>query len=550
MMKTAQILMIGLCLAIFSSFSTQINAQSPKAAPDKCPSAPCPCEGGFVEFSLYYFGEDNVDISVYRNDNQNFLITSFMGVMSGDLLTVNGAGLPGGTLSIYTYFQVTNASKETCTTRIYSRCPTNAWPGAEDDLSVLGKTFGDFTVYSYTDLVNSVQCTIADADQDWHVGGNVVEAPSNTMGSRNDEAVQFITNDLVRGVISNTGDYGIGTDAPDARLDVHGDVIIEETLDVNGITRVNDATSSTNPGNGALIVAGGAGIDENVNIGNDLDVANDGHIGGSLGVNTDNPNARLDVHGDAIIESTLDVDGITRINNGSQSNSAATGALRVAGGAGIGLNLNVGQNLDVNQNANVDGNARVGGNGYIAGNLGVGTTNPLQKLHVVGNRIRLGNAGNNRFVDLRIDGAGNDINSFGQDLFIRSMNNENVYINSQPGDGRVGIGTTNIPAGYLLAVDGNVICEEVRVQLSGNWPDYVFANNYQLKPLSEVEAQINTLGHLPDSPSAAEVETSGIELSKIVTTQQKQVEELFLYVIELNKKIERLEAENKELKKQ
>lgn len=549
-MKTAQILMIGLCLAMFSSFSLQINAQDSKSVPDKCPTAPCPCDGGFVEFSLYYFGEDNVNIDVYSDNDQNDLITSFAGVNSGQLLTVSGAALSGGTLAIYTYFVVTYATKESCTTRIYSRCPTNAWPGAEDDLRVLGKTFGDFTVFSYTDFDNNQQCSIADVDQDWHVGGNVVEAPQNTMGSRNDEAVQFITNDLVRGVISNTGDYGIGTDAPDARLDVHGDVIIEETLDVNGITRVNDVTSSTGPGNGALIVAGGVGINENVNIGNDLDVANDGHIGGNLGVNTDTPDARLDVHGDAIIESTLDVDGITRINNASQSSNASNGALRVTGGAGIGMNLNVGQNLDVNQNANVDGNATIDGNGYIGGNLGVGTTNPLQKLHVVGNRIRLGNSVNNRFVDLRIDGAGNDINSFGQDLFIRSMNNEDVYINSQPGDGRVGIGTTTIPNGYLLAIDGNVICEEVRVQLSGNWPDYVFAKDYDLKPLHEVEAQIAKVGHLPDSPSAAEVEKSGIELSKMVTTQQKQVEELFLYVIELNKKIERLEAENKALKNQ
>lgn len=549
-MKTAQILTIGLCLAMFSSFSLQINAQDSKSVPDKCPTAPCPCDGGFVEFSLYYFGEDNVNIDVYSDNDQNDLITSFAGVNSGQLLTVSGAALSGGTLAIYTYFVVTYATKESCTTRIYSRCPTNAWPGAEDDLRVLGKTFGDFTVFSYTDFDNNQQCSIADVDQDWHVGGNVVEAPQNTMGSRNDEAVQFITNDLVRGVISNTGDYGIGTDAPDARLDVHGDVIIEETLDVNGITRVNDVTSSTGPGNGALIVAGGVGINENVNIGNDLDVANDGHIGGNLGVNTDTPDARLDVHGDAIIESTLDVDGITRINNASQSSNASNGALRVTGGAGIGMNLNVGQNLDVNQNANVDGNATIDGNGYIGGNLGVGTTNPLQKLHVVGNRIRLGNSVNNRFVDLRIDGAGNDINSFGQDLFIRSMNNEDVYINSQPGDGRVGIGTTTIPNGYLLAIDGNVICEEVRVQLSGNWPDYVFAKDYDLKPLHEVEAQIAKVGHLPDSPSAAEVEKSGIELSKMVTTQQKQVEELFLYVIELNKKIERLEAENKALKNQ
>ena len=585
MMKTAQVFLLGLFLAAMTSLTAQVKT----ITPDVCPADPCPCEGGFESFSLYYFGEDNVDIDVFRN-NGSYLITSFTNVMSGDLLTVDGSGLPGGILSIYTYFSVTTADKETCMTRIYSRCPSNAWPGAQDDLRVLGKTFGDFTVYSYTDLENSMTCTIANADQDWHVGGNVVEAPQNTMGTRNDEAVDFITNDQVRGTITNTGDFGMGTATPDARLDVHGDVIIEETLDVNGITRVNDNSSSTTPANGALIVAGGVGVGENINVGDELDVTNDAHVGGSLGVNTDTPDARLDVHGDAvieetldvngvtsvndnssstspangalivaggvgvgenvnvgdeldvtndahvggnlgvntdtpdarldvhgdaIIESTLDVDGITSINNGAQSVNTSTGALRVNGGAGIGLNLNVGQDLNVAQDADISGN------GYIAGNLGVGTTSPSQKLHVVGNRMRLGNLANTRFVDIRIDGTGNDINSAGQDLFIRSFDGENVYINSQPNDGRVGIGTTTIPTGYLLAVDGNIICEEVRVQLSQNWPDYVFAKDYDLKPLTEVEAEIKTIGHLPDTPSAAEMENNGIQLSQIVTTQQK-----------------------------
>lgn len=543
MMKTAQILFIGLFIVLMNSLSAQSDAKAFSGSTPSCPP-PCPCEGGFVEMKVYYFGEDNADIEVYRNNNENFLITSFSGVNSGDLLTIDGSGLPGGTLGIYTFFSTSSAGKETCITRIYSRCPSNAWPGATDDLAVLGKTFGDYTVYAYTDSENNSECTIAYADQDWHVGGNVVEAPNNTLGTRNDESVRFITNDQVRGGITSTGEFGIATTTPDAQLDVHGDAIIEETLDVNGITRVNDVTSSTTPGNGALIVAGGAGINENVNIGNNLDVANDGHVGGSLGVNTDNPDARLDVHGNAIIESTLDVNGIARVNNGIQSFSSASGALQVAGGAGIGMNLNVGQNLDVDQNATVTGN------GYFGGNLGVGTPNPLQKLHVVGNRIRLSNAGSSRYVDLRIDGAGNDINSVGQDFFIRSTNGENVYINSQPGDGRVGIGTTTIPTGYLLAVDGNVICEEVRVQLSGAWPDYVFSKNYELTPLQKVKQQIEELGHLPDSPSATEVESEGIKVSEMVTIQQKQLEELYLHVIQLSEKVEQLEAENKALKNQ
>ncbi|MBC8112589.1 MAG: hypothetical protein H7Y04_16185, partial [Verrucomicrobia bacterium] len=55
------------------------------------------------------------------------------------------------------------------------------------------------------------------------------------------------------------------------------------------------------------------------------------------------------------------------------------------------------------------------------------------------------------------------------------------------GNGQVGINTGNsIPAGFMLAVKGSVLAEEVRVRLSTNWPDYVFQSAYKLKPLAEV----------------------------------------------------------------
>ena len=87
MMKTAQVFLLGLFLAAM----TTLSAQEKTITPDVCPADPCPCEGGFESFSLYYFGEDNVDIDVFRN-NGSYLITSFTNVMSGDLLTIDGSG--------------------------------------------------------------------------------------------------------------------------------------------------------------------------------------------------------------------------------------------------------------------------------------------------------------------------------------------------------------------------------------------------------------------------------------------------------------------------
>lgn len=104
-------------------------------------------------------------------------------------------------------------------------------------------------------------------------------------------------------------------------------------------------------------------------------------------------------------------------------------------------------------------------------------------------------------------------------------------------NGNMVIGTSAIsPAtGYALSVDGKVICEEARVQISGSWPDYVFSNDYRLKPIDELEKQIRELKHLPGIPPAAEVEKEGFDLGNMNKKLLEKVEELTLYIINLNK---------------
>lgn len=115
--------------------------------------------------------------------------------------------------------------------------------------------------------------------------------------------------------------------------------------------------------------------------------------------------------------------------------------------------------------------------------------------------------------------------------------------------GAVGIGTTAVGS-FKLAVEGKIGAREVQVTLSNPFPDYVFASNYKLRSLTSLENFINKNKHLPGIPSAAEVEKNGgVELGKLNTKLLEKVEELTLYVIELNKKVERLEKENAALKK-
>ena len=70
---------------------------------------------------------------------------------------------------------------------------------------------------------------------------------------------------------------------------------------------------------------------------------------------------------------------------------------------------------------------------------------------------------------------------------------------------------------------------------STSWPDYVFEDNYKLMPLDELEKQIRKLKHLPNIPSAADIEKKGIELGDMTRRLMEKVEELTLYIIELKK---------------
>ncbi len=89
---------------------------------------------------------------------------------------------------------------------------------------------------------------------------------------------------------------------------------------------------------------------------------------------------------------------------------------------------------------------------------------------------------------------------------------------------------------------------DVWVQTANPWGDYVFADDYKLMPLNKLENYIKKNNHLPDMPSAKNVEEKGLNLAEINTLQTVKIEELTLYIIELNKRIEKLEKENKRLK--
>jgi len=107
--------------------------------------------------------------------------------------------------------------------------------------------------------------------------------------------------------------------------------------------------------------------------------------------------------------------------------------------------------------------------------------------------------------------------------------------------------TTQTNSTYKLDVNGNVRANKVVVNTNG--ADFVFDSTYKLLPLQEVETFIQQNKHLPNIPSAAEMQTNGLDMGDQQTKLLQKVEELTLYLIEQSKKIEQLQSEINSLKK-
>ncbi len=122
-------------------------------------------------------------------------------------------------------------------------------------------------------------------------------------------------------------------------------------------------------------------------------------------------------------------------------------------------------------------------------------------------------------------------------MVMATSGNERLRIDAS---GNVGIGTTS--PGYKLEVVGSVRATSF-VSDSTTYADFVFKPGYPLCPLPEVEAAIRRDGHLPDVPSEADVKAHGVDLANQQAKLLQKVEELTLYAIEQNKRIETMQGE-------
>ena len=111
-------------------------------------------------------------------------------------------------------------------------------------------------------------------------------------------------------------------------------------------------------------------------------------------------------------------------------------------------------------------------------------------------------------------------------------------------NGFIGIGTTSPTV--ELTVAGKIHGREVKVNVTTGAPDYVFEKDYSLPTLKEIETYIQHNKHLPEVPSATEMEKEGINLGEMNMLLLKKIEELTLYAIDQNAKVDTMIEQVKE----
>lgn len=187
---------------------------------------------------------------------------------------------------------------------------------------------------------------------------------------------------------------------------------------------------------------------------------------------------------------------------------------------------------------------------YVKSNgfVGIGTTDPDMQLTIQQGNLNVGGTGNGQIRTRHINGKDHLSQYYGA-LLLNYHTSHQVQVGSAANQapfyvlGNVGVGTNSPQNGYRLTVDGKAIMEEVKVQIL-NGPDYVFESDYNLRTLAETEEYIQANKHLPEIPSAKEMEANGVELGAMNMLLLKKIEELTLYQIDLLKK---LEAQNKRI---
>lgn len=270
---------------------------------------------------------------------------------------------------------------------------------------------------------------------------------------------------------------------------------------------------------------------------------------GYVGIGTSTPESKLTVHDDGAAGSTQFQLKTSHLRNGSRyfmKNSIfGTGAedvafsLRHDGQMFVGGNVGIKTAADPKLALKVNGRthvvADVNSDAMYIGNHSANVDNGMSLLFLRYSQYQPNNPG-------VLDVAGWPTSS-AYELMFSLKSNGKLFL------GTSGNGSCSDCNDYRLFVKNGIRSEKVKVDIASanGWADYVFNKNYKLLSLSDVEKHIEEKGYLPNVPSAEDVVKNGINLGEMDAKLLEKIEELTLYVIQLNKDVKKLEEENKEL---
>jgi hypothetical protein len=363
--------------------------------------------------------------------------------------------------------------------------------------------------------------SVAGTDGDWTIIGNAGTNPStNFIGTTDNKDLVFKVNGAKSGTI-----------------DANGTTLFGLASGVN----YNTATSATfdeNSGFGAYTLfsnTSGSGI-KNTAVGfysmkaNTTGQYNTAVGRYSLFTNTSG-SRNIAIGGDAVGSNTtgndnvglgwgslyFNVSGTGNMGIGSQSLNKVTGSNNVAIGYQAGFNTTGSGNLFLGAQA---GYAETGSQKlYIANS---NTTSPLIKGEFDNKNLKI-NLGATKSITAGFLAIGNF-------------------------DAAFAMPTAN---SYRLIVQDGIITEKIKVAVkgTGDWADYVFEPSYKLMSLEKVESFIKENKHLPNVPSAEDMFKNGLDVTQTSAKLMEKIEELTLYLIDINKQVEQLKKENEQLKK-
>ncbi len=397
--------------------------------------------------------------------------------------------------------------------------------------------------------------------------GNVYEypVPAGGTGSTNDADWLKPDNTVATSINDNiytNGNVGINVQNPSSNLHVDGTVRFANLQNKTTATYMLGTDANGNLAE-YPVPAGGVGTSNADWLKPDntlpTSINDDIYTNGKVGINVQNPSSALHSKGTVRLEDLPNQTGAIYML-GTDANGNVAEYPVPAGGTGGSSDadwLRPDNTVSTNINNDI----------YTNGKVGIKVQNPSSDLHVDGTirfanlaiattpSFMLGTDANGNVAQYAVATGGtgsSDVDWLKLNNTTPTSINDHIYKN-----GKVGINTNVLPgvvgtedvSYYSLFVAGGILTEEARVALKSDWADYVFKDDYKLATLQEVEEHIKDKGHLKGIPSAAQVKQNGINVAEMDKALLEKVEELTLYIIQLNKKLDDQQKEIDELKK-